>query len=390
MPDDDSNQRAPEDDKFRPEAIAARIDKIGEEDDAARIAREEEQKLLARKRAQNKGKTGLQKSASRRLSKIGEGAEVKRPGLAADAVAPDADPLLERAARASKWIREHRQTFGGFVAIGVLAIGGFVGWQYWQDKRNAAASLLLAQAGAAEHGRVSESDDDDDDSKSKPLYPTFKTTADRRAAAMAKYREIESKYAGSGAAILARLAEGSLMLDQPDPKGALAAFADVKSSALAQADVEVRGRAIEGAGFAHELVAQSDEANAAKHLDDALSAFKQLESVAGFKELGMYHQARVHEAKGDKARAIELLKGVHDKVAAPGDTHPFSYLEFVVDDRLRSLDPAALPPKAPKMAGPAGDIDTSDPNVQERIRKMLEQMQKGGGGGGAPAPAGSQ
>src|SRR6185437_8323742 len=113
--------------------------------------------------------------------------------------------------------------------------------------------------------------------------------------------------------ILARLAEASLLLDAGDAKGASAAYEDVKASALGQADGEVRGRALEGLGFA---------------------------------ELGKYHQARVALAKGDKAKAIELLKDVQKQVSEPGESHPFSYLQFVVEDRLRELDPTALPPKA--------------------------------------------
>ena len=161
----------------------------------------------------------------------------------------------------------------------------------------------------------------------------------------------------------------------------------------AQADGEVRGRALEGIGFADELLAQTDAGGKDKHLSDALTEFEALEhvDVNGFKELGLYHQARVQEAKGDKAKAIELLKDVQKRVSDPGETHPFSYLEFVVEDRLRELDPTALPPKAPKTldrGGPAGagrgvgpgggsgGLDMNDPQVQ----KLLEQMRQRKGG----------
>jgi hypothetical protein len=122
-------------------------------------------------------------------------------------------------------------------------------------------------------------------------------------------------------------------------------------------------------------------------LDDALGAFTQLEhvDVTGFKELGMYHEARVLQARGDKAKAIELLKDVQKRVSEPGDSHAFSYLEFVVEDRLRELDPTALPPKAPKMGGQGskagGNLDMDDPKIQELIRQMQQK------GGGAPMPA---
>jgi len=386
-----------DEDRYRPEAIAARVDRIGAETDLDRVEREEEKKLLERKKTQKK--RGLEAAASKRLSKIGEGS-VKRPSALGAGVSPDADPLLERISRAGTWIKEHRQTFGAFVTVAVFAGVGAAGYSYHQDKRNAEASALLAQALADQHGHVSDKDADDDDTKAKPLYPTFKSAAERRDAALAKYRAVESKYSGTGAAILARLAEGSLLLDAGDAKGAIAAYDEVKSSALGQADGEVRGRAYEGIGFADELLAESDAPNKDKHLDEALTAFQGLEHVDidGFKELGMFHQARVLQAKGDKAKAIELLKDVQKRVSEPGESHPFSYLQFVAEDRLRALDPTALPPKAAKArpgmgqmgaggpGGPGGPpgggngLDMNDPQVQ----KLLEQLRHKGAGGGAP------
>jgi hypothetical protein len=386
-------------DRFRPEAIAARVASIGDETELDRVASAEEQKLLERKKTQKK--RGLEAAASKRLAKIGEGA-VKRPSPLG-AVSPDADPLLERAARASTWIKEHRQTFGALAAVVVLGIAGFGGWSYWQDKRNGQASALLAQALSDQHGFVSDKEPDDDDAKPRQLYPTFKSAGERRDAALAKYRAVESRYPGTGAALLAQLAEGSLLLDAGDAKGASAAFAFVKDSPLGQADGEVRGRALEGIGFADELLAQSDAPDKDKHLSDALDQFEKLEhvDVNGFKELGLYHQARVQQAKGEKAKAIELLKEVEQRVSDPGQTHPFSYLEFVVEDRLRELDPTALPPKAPKnmgmgpggpmgAGGPSrgapgggpGGLDMSDPQVQ----KLIEQLkQRKNAAPGAPA-----
>ncbi|HEY8087468.1 MAG TPA: tetratricopeptide repeat protein [Polyangiaceae bacterium] len=374
-----------EEDRFRPGAIAARMDSLGEETEVDRIAREEEKKLQERKKGK-KGKRGLESAASKRLAKIGEG-KVKRPTALGDTVTPDADPLLERTAKLSEWIKTHRQTFGGVLAIAVIGLVGFLGYTYWQGKHDAEASALLSQASADERGRVSDKDDDDEeDTKGVPMYPTFKTAAARRDAALAKYREVESRYSGTGAATLARLAEAGLLLDTGDGKAAGDAYADVKASPLAQADAEVRGRAIEGMGFAAERLAASDAGARDSHLDAALSAFKQLEQVEmkGFKELGMYHQARVLQAKGNKADALTLLKDVYKRVTDPAESHPFAYLETVVEDRLRELDPTALPPKTPppKMGGPNGNIDMNDPRIQELIRQL--QQQQGGGLPGAP------
>jgi hypothetical protein len=194
-PDDPKAAAEPEpeepaaEDRYRPEAIAARVGRIGAETDLDRVEREEEQKLLERKKTQKK--RGLEAAASKRLAKIGEGT-VKRPSALGEGISPDADPLLERISRAGAWIKEHRQTFGALVTVAVLATVGFMGWSYRQDKRNAEASALLAQALADQHGHVSDKDEDDDDTKAKPLYPTFKSAGERREAALAKYRSVEA------------------------------------------------------------------------------------------------------------------------------------------------------------------------------------------------------
>ena len=103
-------------------------------------ARGGEEAPRAQKR--RRARRASQAAASKRLAKIGE-VKVKRPSAASDAVSPEADPLLERAARLSKWIKEHRQTFGGVVAVALLGVGGFLGYTYWQGKHEADASAIL-------------------------------------------------------------------------------------------------------------------------------------------------------------------------------------------------------------------------------------------------------
>ncbi|MGA3123279.1 MAG: hypothetical protein ABSF69_21105 [Polyangiaceae bacterium] len=390
MPDDD-DPKFSDDDKFRPEAIAARIDKIGAETDAERIAHEEELKLLQRKRERKK--TGLEAAASKRLTNIGEGS-VRRPSESVDAI-PEADQLLERATQATKWIREHQSTFAGLVAVSVLGAACALGWVIWQDKRNADASVLLAQAIADDLGNIAgvKDDESDDESATKRLYPTFKSAAERREAALAKYRRVERLYSGTGAATLAQLGEGSLLLDSGDGKGALAAYGAVTTSRLAQADTEVRGRALEGMGFANELLAQTEAPNKDKDLDEALVEFKALEAVDanGYKELGMYHQARVLSNKGDRTKALDVLKRVESRISEPQAGHPYAYLQFVVEDRLREIDPTALPPRAQRMNGTNGvglgsNVDMNDPKIQEIIRQMQRKERTEGSPSSVPAP----
>ena len=126
--------------------------RIGEETELDRVANEEEQQApRAQEDAEEEGPRGRGVQAPREDRR---GTAVKRPS-ALGAVSPDADPLLERAARAGSWIKEHRQTFGGFAAVAVLAIAGFGGWSYWQDKRNG-RGVRAPRAGPARPARVRE------------------------------------------------------------------------------------------------------------------------------------------------------------------------------------------------------------------------------------------
>jgi hypothetical protein len=117
----------------------------------------------------------------------------------------------------------------------------------------------------------------------------------------------------------------------------------------------VKGRALEGLGFAYEQKG---------NLDEALKTFKELENtvdVRGFKELAMYHQARVLQAKGENGPAKDLLMSLTERLKKPGEPHAFPYLQEVAQDRLHSLDPTA---------GAAG----AKPS-EEQIRQLMQQMQ---------------
>ena len=91
----------------------------------------------------------------------------------------------------------------------------------------------------------------------------------------------------------------------------------------------------------------------------------------------MYHQARVYELKGDKDKAKELLKSLHERVTKPGENHPFPYLEQVTDDRLRALDPTALPAKQSGPMGPMGAGAGGNPKMSEaQMKALIEQLKK--------------
>jgi predicted negative regulator of RcsB-dependent stress response len=373
-------------DSASPEAIARRVAALGEEDQSEVLAREEERKLAERRSAgKKKKKGGLELAASKRVAKIGTRAEPKRT----IAVAADADPLIEKTAKLSEWAKENQKTVqivGALIAAALLGIAGFL---YFEHKHEVEASTLLTKAVEDERGRIGEPPKEDADNAA-PVDPSplFKTFDDRRESALKKYREVESRFPKTGAAILARLAEGSLLLDKHEADNAAAAFADVKASPLAAADQEVKGRALEGLGFAYELKAQTTPAEAPKYLDEAAKAYKELENtvdVRGFKELAMYHQARVAQNRGEKNKAKELLLSLKERLnkiedntsnVPQGPAYP--YLREIAMDRLRELDPTAAP-KTP-MTAPGG----SPQLTPAQIRKMIEDAQKKQKSGGDP------
>jgi predicted negative regulator of RcsB-dependent stress response len=365
-------------DAANPAEIARRVAALGADDETEAFAREEERKLAERRAAKKKGKkkTGLEAAASKKLSKIGKRAEPKRTV----AVAADADPLIERTAKLSDWAKKNQKTVQLVGAVLFVALLGVAGFLYYDHKRETEASLILQKAVEAQSAKIGEPPKaKDDEEENRDLY--FKTFDDRRAAAMKQYKEVQAKFPGTGAAILSRLAEGSLLLDKHDPDGALVAFTEVKGSPLATADHEVKGRALEGIGFAHELKAAAKPEEKDKSLDAALAAFKEMENaldIKGFKEMAMYHQARVLQNKGDKDKAKEILLSLKERLNKTEDaiatglpvppTYP--YLKEVAMDRLHEIDPEAAPKSH---AAPGGGSMNLSP---AQIRKMMEDMQK--------------
>jgi hypothetical protein len=376
---------------FSPDAIAKRLEALGDgesaEDKASRL---EEERLIERRANQKtkkkgKGKSGLQAAASKRLSDVGtKTAQKKKPrstGTVSSASDFEGDALLEKTGELAKWAKKNQKVVWSVVGVAAVIGLGFAGNWYFQHKKDTAASTALESAVADERGRIGDPAKDEDEGP-KDTTPIFKTPQDRQDAALSKFKDVSAKFPGTGASYLARLSEGSLLLDKHDIPGAQAAFNDVKNSPLAKVDQEVMGRALELLGFTYEYTAENGNPAA---YDDALKTYRELENtdVLGFQELGMYHQARIFQKKGDNDKAKELLKSVYERVNKPGENHPFPFLENLAEDRLRALDPTALPPKpVNRMGGPAGNQMS-----EAQMKKLIEQMQKqqaaqGGGGGG--------
>jgi hypothetical protein len=282
-----------------------------------------------------------------------------------------------------------------WVLLGAIALGiGYYFYDRSEIKKAEAASTDLMKGALDEQGRILSAEAKSDQQDSDDPRPVFKSVDERRDTALASYRSVTSKYPGTGAAILARLGEGGVLLDQRNWDGAIAAYRDVKASKLAAVDATVRGRAIEGIGIALE---------AKKDADGALQAFRELENTdaAGLKELGMYHQARILAARDDKQKATDLLKTARDRLAtaktgegtAQQPMYPF--LQTQVDDLLRGLDPAAVPAAAPPGRGGKQMTPEDLRRLQEQFQRKMKEAQekseqsKGAPPAPAPAPAGS-
>lgn len=278
------------------------------------------------------------------------------------------DDVLARTVHAAgKWASANANWLQGVVLAAVLggAAWGVYSWRKTSTSETASRDLMAGVA--ADRAPVTDAPPakpERADDEEAPL--TFKTGAARAEAALGGYRKAKAVSPGSGTSLLAQLGEAGLLLDQGRYDEALASYREVKASPLAAADPDVRGRAIEGAAFAIEGKGDSD---------GALKAFKELETVTGqkgFKELGMYHQARLLAAKGDRESALKLVKETRERLQTSGEARQFAYLVGVLDDLHRSIDPAS----APKRSIGGADKAMGGEELQRLQQELMRQMQK--------------
>jgi hypothetical protein len=275
------------------------------------------------------------------------------------------DALARTSSAVNKWLRANFSVLQWVILAALAAGGGYLFYSSQMEKTAAAASDELFAGVADDRGRVVADDKRSDEEKEADPTKVFKSGDERADAALAAYQKVVSDHAGTGAAILARLGEAGAYLDKHDWDKALKAYSAVAASTLAGADPDVKGRALEGEGFAKE--GKGD-------LDGAVAAFKELEAVdlRGDKELGMYHEARIALGKGDKDKAKDLLKQVHDRLEQPtADGPPLRFLQAMADDALRRIDPTLVPAKAPVIGGAKGGAMT-----KEELEKAMRQLQE--------------
>lgn len=311
---------------------------------------------------ENKPKDRNEAVRQQLLKKRTEEAQKKVPLAPGELV----DDALARATHSSvNWLRSNAGKIAGGALLVVLGGAGYLLYEWRAAKEAQAASVELGRAVLSQRGYISETPRSDEENLDPT--PTFKSKEERSKATLSAYRAVVAEHKNTGAGILARLGEAGVLLDEGDWDGALAAYRDVKESPLGAADVDVRGRALEGMGFA--LEGKGDA-------DGALKSFRELENtdVRGFKELGMYHQARLHVGRGEVDKAKELLSGARERLERPSDTRPFTYLSVAVDDLLRQVDPSAVPEKAGIGGRPLGAEDIR--RLQEEFQKRMKEAQE--------------
>jgi multidrug efflux pump subunit AcrA (membrane-fusion protein) len=129
--------------------------------------------------------------------------------------------------------------------------------------------------------------------------------------------------------------------------------------------VDVKGRALEGKGFAQEGKGE---------LDAATATYTKLAELSdeGFKVASLYHRARVLVAQQQKDKAKELLleartqleKAKLDARVVQVAANPYRWLDQAVEEALLRIDPSAVPAKPP------GGM----PNLPDDIKRKLQEQ----------------
>jgi tetratricopeptide (TPR) repeat protein len=369
----------------------------GDSEAAANAAADAEPKAVDPRTIRDKNRR-IRAEAAEKRRKQREGAPERRRGAPArnlDASEIMDDAFARGTHNAIEWLKRNSTRVQWIV---VLLIVGGIGWKiysYRKARNIAAATESLVQAVEAERGRISA-----DASKTPDPYtglvddrPAFPAEEQRLKAAEREYREAAAAIPGPGAG-LAELGLAGILYDQGKYAEAKTAYEKVRDGELAKLDRDAKARAIEGIGLSLEALGQTDP---------ALLAYRQLENsdAPGFGVVGMYHQARVLLAKGERDKAKELLKKALERLSKTDDKDKRSafgpsFVEQQVRDLLGSIDPGAVP----TTAMPASGLEALQAQLKKAggklDQKKLEELLKQMGGGpmapkapGTPEPASS-
>ncbi len=237
-------------------------------------------------------------AAERRAKRRDELDEAQNLGL--DAGEQAQDVLARSTDSAWKWIKQNHKSLQWLLLVVVAAL--VIWWVV--DARTTIAgqetSDALAAGLRAEQSVVGD--------PAKPAQPVpgiedprlaFEKVIQGQTQALEAYREVQNLDPGSELADLSELGVAGVLYDQGKYTDARARYEAAGESPLAQRDIDVRGRALEGAGLSSE---------AAGELDAALAAFQKMGQVDAprFQQMALLHEARVLAAQGKDEEATKV------------------------------------------------------------------------------------
>jgi tetratricopeptide (TPR) repeat protein len=297
------------------------------------------------------------------------------------------DALARSTHAATGWLKKHFNILQWVILLG--AAGG-IAWPIYRSqahKADAKATDALmagvvdfsARVGSEDEGGVDPSTGIDD------LRPHYADEDARLKAAADAFRAV-----GGNATIktLATLGLAGTLYDAGKFQDALKAYQSARDSDLAKTDSDVRLRSVEGIGLSQEALGNKDAAQ---------KSFRELGNAdsTNFAALGLYHQARIARAAGDREAAKDLLKKAIEKAGNPSSPEtPPGFVVQAAKELLAVIDPSSAAPANKPQLSPeqlkvlmqqSADKSAGDSGLsKEKLDELLKQLQANKP---APAPA---
>lgn len=298
------------------------------------VADEKDAKSDKKEEIRDRNRRLRAEAAERRSKRRDELDEAQNLGL--DAGEQAQDVLARSTDSAWKWIKGNFKVLQ-WVLLAIVA--SLVIW--WVVDARATITGQETSDTLAEGLRAQQSVVGDPANPAEPIQGlkdprrAFEDVAAAQATALEAYASVQTLESGSHLATLSELGVAGVLYDQGKYVEARTKYEAVGESPLAARDVDVRGRALEGAGLASE---------GAGELDAALAAFRKMGEVDAprFKQMALLHESRVLAAQGKDEEAMKVAKELQGalvrdrKIALLSDR---GYLASASKLQLSLLDP---------------------------------------------------
>jgi hypothetical protein len=201
-----------------------------------------------------------QAAEQRRAKRERERAQAASEGLDTSEMVDDA--LARGADTAAKLVRRHFKWVQWVMVAGAVVGFGWLIYEYRQDLANQKNSKALMQALGAETAIVKGSEEELDAPQSGfvDTRPEFDSNEKRWAEVKREYEEAMRGDPNPTRQDLARLGLAGASFEQGKYQDAKTLYEQVKASALAGADKDVKGRALEGIGLCLEALMKPPDA----------------------------------------------------------------------------------------------------------------------------------